>query len=162
VSMAEGKTGALLGGACAMGALFGAGSTEQVERLRGFGHRLGLAFQLVDDLLGIWGDPAVTGKPVYSDLRSRKKSLPVVAALASGTAAGDELAVLYRREQQPDGLDLVHAAELIEAAGGRAWSQERADALLLEALGHLTSAGPAPRAAAELGALARLVTRRDH
>ncbi|MEV7966387.1 family 2 encapsulin nanocompartment cargo protein polyprenyl transferase [Sphaerisporangium sp. NPDC088356] len=162
VSMAEGKTGALLGGACALGALFGGGTPEQIERLRGFGDRLGLAFQLVDDLLGIWGDPAVTGKPVYSDLRNRKKSLPVVAALASGTPAGDELATLYRREQELTGPDLVHAAELIEAAGGRAWSQARADDLLVEALGHLTSADPAPRAATELTSLARLVTKRDH
>jgi geranylgeranyl diphosphate synthase type I len=161
VTMAEGKTGALLGGACALGALFGGGGAEQIEHLRGFGGRLGLAFQLVDDLLGIWGDPAVTGKPVYSDLRSRKKSLPVVAALASGTPAGDELAALYHREQPLAGPDLIRAAELIERAGGRAWSQARADDLLVEALGHLASAGPAPRAAAELSTLAHLVTHRD-
>ena len=69
--MAEGKTGALLRCACAVGASFGGGSPEQVQCLRDFGAHLGLAFQHVDDLLGIWGDPAVTGKPVYSDLRSR-------------------------------------------------------------------------------------------
>ena len=54
---------------------------HRCEHLRAFGEHLGLAFQHVDDLLGIWGDPAVTGKPVFSDLRNRKKSLPVVAAL---------------------------------------------------------------------------------
>ena len=48
------------------------------------GERVGLAFQLEDDLLGIWGDPAVTGKPALADLRARKKSLPVAAALATG------------------------------------------------------------------------------
>ena len=56
-----------------------------------FGGHVGLAFQLTDDLLGIWGAPEVTGKPVRADLRARKKSLPVVAALTSGTPAGDEL-----------------------------------------------------------------------
>ena len=61
---------------------------EQVDRLREFGEHVGLAFQFVDDLLGIWGDPGVTGKAVYSDLVNRKKSLPVVATLTSGTAAG--------------------------------------------------------------------------
>jgi geranylgeranyl diphosphate synthase, type I len=90
--MAECKTGALMGCACAMGASFGAGDLEQVGRLRRYVLHLGLAFQHVDDLLGIWGDPAVTGKSIYSDLRSRKKSLPVVAALTSHTAA---------REKQP-------------------------------------------------------------
>ncbi|MFH8620109.1 polyprenyl synthetase family protein [Streptomyces sp. NPDC017979] len=54
-----------------------------------------MAFQLVDDVLGIWGDPSVTGKPVGSDLAARKKTPPVVAALASGTAAGAEPARLY-------------------------------------------------------------------
>ncbi len=159
--MAAGKTGALLGCACALGALFGGGSPEQVERLRAFGGDLGLAFQLVDDLLGIWGDPDVTGKPVYSDLRSRKKSLPVVAALASPTPAGRELAGLYRRECPLTDADLVHAAELVDAVGGRAWGQEQAGELLGRALRHLRAVSPAPRPAAELGALARLVTRRD-
>ncbi|WP_250563056.1 family 2 encapsulin nanocompartment cargo protein polyprenyl transferase [Sphaerisporangium fuscum] len=162
VTMAEGKTGALLGAACALGALFGGGDAERIEHLRGFGNRLGLAFQLVDDLLGIWGNPAVTGKPVYSDLRNRKKSLPVVAALTSGTPAGKELAAMYGREQAPSGAELERAAALVDAAGGRAWSQERADHLLAEALTHLTSATPSPQAAAELHALAHLVTHRDH
>ena len=160
--MAERKTGALLGCACALGASFGGGSPKQVAHLRGFGEHLGLAFQLVDDLLGIWGDPVVTGKPVYSDLHNRKKSLPVVAALTSGTPAGRELAALYQRERPLSGTDLVHAAELIDTAGGRAWSQAQVDDLLSQGLRHLGSAGPSPRAAAELGAMARLATRRDH
>jgi geranylgeranyl diphosphate synthase type I len=123
---------------------------------------LGLAFQHVDDLLGIWGDPAVTGKPVHSDLRSQKKSFPVVAALASETQAGRELAALYRRDEPLSETDAVHAAELIDIAGGRAWSQAQADELLAQAMEELQSASPTPRAAAELGALARLATHRDH
>lgn len=162
LSMAQGKTGALLGCACALGASFGAGSPEQVEHLRGFGQHLGLAFQHVDDLLGVWGDPAVTGKPIHVDLARRKKSLPVVAALTSGTPAGRELAALYQREQPLSGTDLARAAELIEIAGGRAWAQSRADDLLAQALRLLWSAGPTARAAGELVALARLATRRDH
>ncbi|MGH3924256.1 MAG: polyprenyl synthetase family protein, partial [Pseudonocardiaceae bacterium] len=128
--MADQKTGALMRCACAVGASFGGGSPEQIRCLRGFGEHLGLAFQHVDDLLGIWGDPAVTGKPVYSDLRSRKKSLPVVSALTSGTLAGLELATLYHRDQPLSDVDLVHAAELIDIAGGRAWSQVQVDGLL--------------------------------
>ncbi|WP_204041803.1 polyprenyl synthetase family protein, partial [Acrocarpospora phusangensis] len=85
LAMASGKTGALIACACALGGLFGGGTAAQIEHLRAFGDRLGLAFQLADDLLGIWGDPKVTGKPVHSDLANRKKSLPVVSALSSGT-----------------------------------------------------------------------------
>jgi geranylgeranyl diphosphate synthase type I len=162
VRMAEGKTGALLAAASELGAAFGGGDAGQVAGFRRFGDRLGLAFQLVDDLLGIWGDPAVTGKPVHSDLRSRKKSLPVVAALCSGTPAAGELATLYHRPEPPAEDELAYVAGLVERAGGRAWSQARADDLLAEALGHLTMTHPEPVAAAELAALANLITRRDH
>jgi len=162
VRMAQGKTAALLGCACAVGATFGGGRPEQVAHLRGFGMHLGLAFQHVDDLLGIWGDPAVTGKPVHSDLRSCKKSLPVVAALTSKTQAGRELAALYHRGVPFSDAAAARAAELIDLAGGRAWSQAQADDLVAQALRELQSANPAPRAAAELVALARLATHRDH
>lgn len=160
-AMAAGKTGALLGAACALGALFGGGQPEQVTHLQSFGEKLGLAFQFADDLLGIWGDPAITGKPVYSDLRNRKKSLPVVAALASGSPEGRRLAARYHREEAPTGAELAEFAALIEDAGARRWAQEQADELLTEALRHLWLARPASRAAAELDGLARLATRRD-
>jgi len=159
--MAAGKTAALMGCAAALGGLFGGAPPEHVERLRLFGEQLGLAFQHVDDLLGIWGDPAVTGKPVFSDLRNRKKSLPVVAALTSGGAAGEELAHLYRRTAQLTDDELTHAAKLIDDAGGRAWSQAQADGLLTHALARLDELAPSP-AATELADLARLVTRRDN
>jgi geranylgeranyl diphosphate synthase, type I len=161
VSMAEGKTGALIECACAVGATFGGGSPGQVEHFRRFGAHLGLAFQHVDDLLGIWGDPTVTGKPVYSDLLSRKKSLPVVAALTSSTPAGPELAELYQREAPLSDTDLARVADLIDIAGGRTWSQTQADELLAQAMRDLESASPTPRAARELGALARQATHRD-
>ena len=160
--MAEGKTGALLGCSCALGGLLGGGSEEQVKHLRVFGERLGLAFQHSDDLLGIWGDPMSTGKPVFSDLDNRKKSLPVVAALTSGSDAGCELAALYRRDSPLSTGELVHAAELVELAGGRAWSQAQTEYLLVQALDQLRSANPGLRAAAELDALARLSMNRDH
>ncbi|HEX8007722.1 MAG TPA: family 2 encapsulin nanocompartment cargo protein polyprenyl transferase, partial [Trebonia sp.] len=157
LSMASGKTGALMACACALGGLFGGGTAAQVEHLRAFGDRLGLAFQLADDLLGIWGDPKVTGKPVHSDLANRKKSLPVVAALTSGTAAGRELAAIYRRDDVLSEEELTLAADLIEDAGGRGWSQSTADSLLAEALTHLSEAGLSPRPAGELIALAGLM-----
>ncbi|TQM78913.1 geranylgeranyl diphosphate synthase type I [Saccharothrix saharensis] len=162
VRMAECKTGALLGASCALGALYGGGRPDQVEHLRSFGDRVGLAFQFVDDLLGIWGDPEVTGKPVYSDLQNRKKSLPVVAALASNTPAAHELHTLYHREEPLTQADLARAADLIEASGARAWSRGRAEDLLTKAEEHLHAATPTARAAHELTAIARLATQRDY
>ena len=159
--MAEKKTASLLRAACILGGLYGGGEPEQLEHLGGFGARLGLAFQLVDDLLGIWGDPTVTGKPVHSDLRSRKKSLPVVAALISPGAAGRQLAEMYHSDQPMTQTDLVRAAELVEVAGGRRWALEQADDQLGKALNHLRLAGIDATSTAELDALAHLVTQRD-
>jgi geranylgeranyl diphosphate synthase type I len=159
LAMAEGKTGALLGGACALGAAAGGGTREQVRTLERFGRDLGLAFQLVDDLLGIWGDPATTGKPVRADLRCRKKSLPVVAALMSRTSAGTQLGTLYRREDELSDAELRRAAGLVDAAGGRSWARERADDLLTDALAMLGDLAPDP--ADDLRVLAHLMARRD-
>ena len=162
LAMVGSKTGSLLGCACALGGLFGGASPGRVGELRAFGELLGLAFQHTDDLLGIWGDPAVTGKPSYSDLRARKKSLPVLAALHSSTESGAELARLYRRDRDPDAGELPRLAELVEDAGGRAWCREQAGQLLDQALGHLRAARPAERPAAELADLATMATHRDH
>ncbi|GAA4993288.1 polyprenyl synthetase family protein [Kitasatospora paranensis] len=84
LEMEGGKTGALLAASAAIGAVL-AGADDRVSgALQRYGHHLGLAFQAVDDLLGIWGATEVTGKPHWGDLRQRKKSLPVCAALAEG------------------------------------------------------------------------------
>ncbi len=99
-----------------------------VERLRTFGVHLGTAFQLVDDLMGIWGDPDRTGKPGMSDLRARKKSLSLVAAM-SNTAlpAARQLLELYANAEPLSDHDLETAASLIDQAGGRQWSITEAD-----------------------------------
>jgi geranylgeranyl diphosphate synthase type I len=162
LDMVTAKTGALIACACAVGALFGGGLPAQIEHLRAFGQDIGVAFQHVDDLLGIWGDPAVTGKPVHADLHCRKKSLPVVSAMTSGTAAGRELAALYSSARPLSDVDAARAAQLVDAAGGRTWSRRQADMLLDRALDHLRAARLCTRAADELAALARLASHRDH
>ncbi|CAL9297262.1 polyprenyl synthetase family protein [Streptomyces sp. NPDC095602] len=133
--MAEHKTGSLLGCAAALGALLGGAPEATVAALDRAGRHLGVAFQVVDDLLGVWGDPAVTGKPVHSDLRRGKKTYPVLTALAAGTPASLELAGLL--EAAPGTLEdpvaAARAAYLAERAGGR-------DAALREAAHQLSEA----------------------
>src|SRR5580693_7897321 len=94
LEMAGDKTAALMSCACSIGAIHAGAAPSLAMGLAGFGAHIGQSFQLTDDLLGIWGAPEVTGKPVQSDLRARKKSLPVVAALNSGTPESAELAEL--------------------------------------------------------------------
>jgi len=81
--MVAGKTAALLSASCHIGALLGGADDSLQEAYRSFGHYLGLAFQVQDDILGIWGDEGLTGKSAASDLKEGKKSLPVMAGLSA-------------------------------------------------------------------------------
>ncbi|GAA3056777.1 family 2 encapsulin nanocompartment cargo protein polyprenyl transferase [Kitasatospora albolonga] len=160
LTMAEAKTGALLGASCALGALSGGAPPGVVAAFDSFGRQLGLAFQLVDDLLGIWGDPAVTGKPVGADLRVRKKSLPVVATLAMTTEPARRLRALYSVDRPLSAAEVERATQVLEEAGGRMWAQDRARRHLLSALDTLDSVLPSDEDSAELRALSALITRR--
>ncbi|MFF5536331.1 family 2 encapsulin nanocompartment cargo protein polyprenyl transferase [Streptomyces cinerochromogenes] len=163
LAMAEAKTGALLGCACALGALYAGAREEDVAALDGFGRQAGLAFQLIDDVIGIWGDPRHTGKPAGADLAARKKSLPVVAALTSGTPAAAELAALYARPyraQEAEPGEIARTALAVERAGGRDWAQAEAADRMARAVQELARAVPDPEAAGGLLALAEFVTRR--
>ncbi|MER5555003.1 family 2 encapsulin nanocompartment cargo protein polyprenyl transferase [Streptomyces sp. NPDC002793] len=161
LAMAMAKTGALLGCACALGALYAGAGERAVRAMDGFGREAGLAFQLIDDLIGIWGETDRTGKPVGADLAAHKKSLPVVAALTSETSAAAELAALYQGAMNTPG-ELRSAADAVERAGGRDWAQAAAADRMARAVQHLSRAVPAPEATGELLTLAEFVTRRTH
>ncbi|TMR96237.1 polyprenyl synthetase family protein [Nonomuraea basaltis] len=130
--MAAGKTGGLLGAAAATGVALG-GAPELADRMWQMGRDLGVAFQIVDDVLGIWGDPRITGKPVHSDLRRDKKTFPVLAALAAGGAAAHELSVILA-SGSTDEESLRRAARLVEEAGGRTEARALADRYVSSAL----------------------------
>ncbi|MFI1470778.1 family 2 encapsulin nanocompartment cargo protein polyprenyl transferase [Streptomyces wuyuanensis] len=159
LAMATAKTGALLGCACALGALYAGAGEEAIAAMDAFGREAGLAFQLIDDLIGIWGDPDRTGKPAGADLAAHKKSLPVVAALSSGTEAGAELAQLYTGPM--DAGTIARAADAVERAGGRDWAQLQAADRMARAVQQLSLAVPDLGAAGDLLSLAEFVTRRS-
>ncbi|CAM5589530.1 Polyprenyl synthetase OS=Streptomyces fumanus OX=67302 GN=GCM10018772_50370 PE=3 SV=1 [Streptomyces fumanus] len=160
LAMAEAKTGALLGCACALGGLYAGAEEDDVAALDAFGREAGLAFQLIDDVIGLWGDPDRTGKPAGADLAARKKSLPVVAALTSGTPAAAELAERYAMPYEEGAEDLERTALAVERAGGRDWAQTQAADRMARAMQELSRAVPEPEAAGGLLALAEFVTRR--
>ncbi|MFJ7062796.1 polyprenyl synthetase family protein [Streptomyces microflavus] len=118
-AMATHKTGSLLGCAAALGAVLAGAPAPVADALDRAGRHLGVAFQAVDDLLGIWGDPQLTGKPVHSDLRRLKKTFPVLAALASEHRAARHLEALLTGPGPLDGAGVRRAAELVDEAGGR-------------------------------------------
>jgi geranylgeranyl diphosphate synthase type I len=161
IQMALGKTAALLAASAAVGGVLAGASAEVVAELDQYGRNVGLAFQLVDDLLGIWGEPEVTGKPVFSDLRSRKKSLPVTWTLESGGAAGQELARWLARSGEPDEIEVRTAAALIEEAGGRRWAQSEAQQRIATAERALAAIPMSAESRRELTELATFIVERS-
>jgi geranylgeranyl diphosphate synthase type I len=162
LNMEAGKTAALLSCSASIGALAAGAPARTVSALAGFGHELGMAFQLVDDILGITGDPAVTGKSASSDVRAGKRSAPVVAALDAGTDASRRLADLLAGGAPNTDEDVVLATKLVEEAGGIDWAAREADARLGRALEQLESLPGPDHVVADLVALARYVVDRDH
>lgn len=135
--MIEGKTAALLAASMGLGALLGGAPTAAVQAMTQFGRQLGLAFQITDDLLGIWGTPSITGKPVASDILAGKKSLPIALAMQREAERGQKaLAERYaQRDGTPEGV--AEIVGLIEATGARERSQEMAASHLRRALSFL-------------------------
>ncbi len=160
LAMVQLKTGALLGCTCALGALYAGAGRQTIADMDAFGRNLGLAFQLVDDLIGIWGDPAKSGKGVGADLVAGKKSVPIVVALAAGNREAAQLRTLLGSGNPLTAADVRRATELIEAAGAREWVQSEAARYAALAGDHLVAAVPDPGRTGELRALAELVTNR--
>ncbi len=157
--MARGKAGELMATAASLGAIVLGRTPEVVEGLGEYGMRLGIAFQMRDDVLGIWGDSARTGKAEADDLYARKISSPVVHAL--GQARGRDRAALverYGREMDGEGVEAVLA--ILERTGAR----EAAERLAAEAAGEaervLDDIAMPAAARDELGALARFAAER--
>ena len=135
--MISGKTAALLSACCDLGALLGGADESTQEAYRSFGHYLGLAFQLQDDILGIWGNEVVTGKSAASDLVEGKKSIPVLVGLEKkGKFAA-------RWEQGPIQLSEVEElAKLLASEGGYAYTQNMAQQMTDLAINSLRVASP--------------------
>jgi geranylgeranyl diphosphate synthase type I len=162
LSMEAGKTAALMECSASIGALAVGAPAAVVDGLAQYGHELGMAFQLVDDILGVTGDPAVTGKSSSSDVRAGKRSAPIVAALADDSAAARRLASMLADGPPVADEDVMLATKLIEEAGGLSWASREADARLEAALGYLDPLDLPPRVAADLVALAEHMVVRDH
>lgn len=154
--MVGGKTAALLAACTELGAIVANSSQPQRELLRDFGYNLGLAFQAQDDILGIWGDAALTGKSNESDLTAGKKSLPVLFALEQG---GQFASRWVQGPIQPEEIKVL--ANQLESEGARAFTQESANKMTEQALHSLSEAGLNGQAGEMLISLANRLLRRQ-
>lgn len=153
--MIGGKTSALLSVCTQIGALLGYAQEEEIELYRLFGYNLGLAFQVQDDILGIWGNEALTGKSAASDLVEGKNSLPVLFALEKN----GEFA--RRWNQGPITADEVGTvAAMLEKEGGKAYAEKMSEELTQKALGYLQEANPKGEAGEAILGLANMLLKR--
>lgn len=145
--MIEGKTAALMACACELGALVAGAGAARRESLRAFGRHVGLTFQMRDDVLGIWGDSKLTGKPAGADIARRKKTLPILHGLRGSPLLRELMA------QDISEADVQRATRLLEEAGSREYTDQLAQehhALALAALERADVQGAALDALREL------------
>jgi geranylgeranyl diphosphate synthase type I len=135
--MISGKTAALLSACCQIGSLLGGADDQLQEVYRSYGHYLGLAFQVQDDILGIWGDETVTGKSAASDLVERKNSLPVLFGLGKKGKFAERWA---RGSIKPDEVEEV--ARLLASEGGYGEAKEASIQMTDMAINSLREADP--------------------
>ena len=152
------KTASLLSAACESGALCGA--PRHRTALARFGDRLGMAFQVVDDILDYTEDESVTGKPSGNDLREHKVTLPLIAALpAVSAAARARVEALFAADVPDD--DLIHdVMGIVADAGGIDYARRRGEQFAQEAEDALSSVPASPARSALVDALAYVTDRR--
>ncbi|MFN0096773.1 MAG: polyprenyl synthetase family protein [Dehalococcoidia bacterium] len=156
LTMAEGKTGVLLGASLEIGATLGGASHEDAAILGAWGRKLGLAFQAVDDWLGIWGTE--TGKPVGYDILRKKKSLPVTFALNDPSAAR-VIRDAFAADRQAEDLAAIMAA--MEACGADGVCRETARRCAMEADALIAGLELTPTAREDLRAVGEYFCNRD-
>lgn len=136
MEMINGKTAALIAFSAELGARVAECPEEIVNHYAAFGRELGLAFQVRDDILGIWGDETVIGKSAATDIATRKKSLPVLFGLSQSS----ELQDLYQGTDSDDGF-VKKVIQLLDRVEAREFAKSYEENLANSALNHLSATG---------------------
>ena len=156
LTMITGKTAVLLSLCTELGALIAGCNKETVHNYAQFGLNLGLAFQVIDDILGIWGDEAVIGKSASTDILTKKKTLPILYGLSQNGV----LRKLYEREITNEAF-VEEAISVLNTTGARDYATERATYYSQTALQHLEEAQPTGTAYIALNQLSAMLLQRD-
>jgi len=161
LKMIEGKTASLIACALEAGALLGTDDEHLVGSFRSIGSNLGLAFQIRDDILGIWGNQEETGKPRGSDIRHRKKTLPIVHALEKADdGLREELVKVYQNGAVSES-GVLTVLRILDAVDGCLNAQKMADRFRSEAAQALDKLPLAPTARHDLEEVVHFLVERS-
>jgi geranylgeranyl diphosphate synthase, type I len=160
ITMVSGKTAALIEASTAIGAMVATEDRDTIARFRTFGRKIGVAFQIRDDILGIWGDPASTGKSAKNDIRNKKKSLPVLYAMEKSKHKG-ELKRTYAKEKLTDG-DIARVLDILSEAGALEYTQGEAKRYKDEAMAQFDGLKLHKGPMEKLRAIGRFLVERDY
>lgn len=152
------KTASLMSASCEMGAI--AGAPEHREALARFGHSLGMAFQIADDLLDYTGTEAVTGKPTGHDLRERKVTLPLVEALARADDGEQREIRSFFTRVDPTDDEIARMVEIVVERGGLEYASRAAEGYAVRAREALSGLPDSPATASLADAVSYAVDRR--
>jgi geranylgeranyl diphosphate synthase type I len=157
----RGKTASLFSGACESGAVLGSGTEQQIATMRAFGESLGLAFQVVDDLFTYTGRAGTIGKPLTSDVRNRRVTLPVIYALRTGnTTDAATIRSIFENGSADRDVAEEHreVIRILDRTGALRRAQDDAERLYEQASRLLSELPPSPGS----DELARLATSTVH
>jgi geranylgeranyl diphosphate synthase type I len=156
IEMITGKTAVLVSLSMELGALIAGADPTTVQNYAQFGLDLGLAFQVIDDILGIWGDEAKIGKSASTDITTKKKTLPVLYGLEQSA----DLQNLYATAE-PNNAFVQQVVTLLGENGADTYAKEKATAYSNSAINHIKSANPQGDAGQALYQLADMLLKRD-
>ncbi len=157
LEMITGKTAVLIALSAELGARIAGANSETIEHYAEYGRMLGLAFQVIDDILGIWGDESLTGKSTATDIITKKKTLPVLHGLSQSAA----LQQLYAHSQADEAF-VKQAIALLNEVGSHDFALQKAAEYSANATYHLQAAAPVGDAGQALSQLTRTLLNRDY
>ena len=157
MEMITGKTAVLVALSTELGSIIAGADPDAVQHYVQFGHDLGLAFQVIDDILGIWGDETLTGKSAATDIVTKKKTLPDLYGLAHNEA----LRQLYAQEEESDTF-VETAVKLLNDSNAHSYAAKQAAAYSQSALASLKETNASGPAANAMYQLANMLLERDY
>ena len=157
MDMISRKTGALIRCALNVGAVIGASDEDTVRAFRDCGRWLGFVFQIRDDVLGVWGEEEITGKPVGADIRRKKSSMPVVFTMSQARGGDkDLLTEIYARESLSD-EDVDSVLDVMDRIGARDYARDLAAEYCDRALESLSGVELPPKSRQEMEEIAHFL-----